>query len=274
MSTDLFSSAGPLVPGRAAAELVASRLSGRQFEGLDADVRPRSLLEGYLVQRAAHALLERGGLGRQGGWKIGCTTPVMQAYLGVDSPTAGAMFRSTMWHRQHHFSVALPRAFGVECEIAVRIAADLLPRGNEYTAADVGGSVAAAMAAIEIVEDRYADYRSLGTPTLVADDFFHYGCVLGAEIESVDPAALREVSGSMTVNDVAIGSGVGSDILGDPLRGLAWLANSCVTFGTPLLAGDVVLLGSMVQTYWVAPGDVVNVRNDPLGEVTASFAAA
>ena len=28
------------------------------------------------------------------------------------------------------------------------------------------------MAAIELVDDRYDDYRSLGTPTLIADDFF------------------------------------------------------------------------------------------------------
>ena len=33
--------------------------------------------------------------------------------------------------------------------------------------------------AIEIVDDRYVKWETLGAPTLVADDFFAAGCVLG-----------------------------------------------------------------------------------------------
>ena len=43
--------------------------------------------------------------------------------------------------------------------------------------------------------------------------------------------------------------------------------------GEPLRAGQVVLLGSLVQTNWVAAGVRVVVRNDPLGEVRATFVA-
>ena len=50
--------------------------------------------------------------------------------------------------------------------------------------------------------------------------------------------------------------------------------DSCAAWGTPLLAGDVVLLGSLVQTQWVQAGDVVAVTNDPLDEVAAGFTAA
>jgi 2-keto-4-pentenoate hydratase len=47
--------------------------------------------------------------------------------------------------------------------------------------------------------------------------------------------------------------------------------HSAAAWGTPLLAGDVVLLGSLVQTQWVQAGDAVTVANDPLGEVAADF---
>jgi 2-keto-4-pentenoate hydratase len=127
------------------------------------------------------------------------------------------------------------------------------------------------MAAIEVVQDRYVDYPSLDTPTLIADDFFHYACVLGAQAESLPPQSLREVTGTMAINGRPVGHGVGTDILGDPLNVLSWLANSCAAWGTPLLAGDVVLLGSLVQTQWVQAGDVVTIANDPLGEVVAEF---
>src|SRR6185437_13271497 len=174
------------------------------------------------------------------GWKIGCTTKVMQAYLNIDSPCAGTMFQASTWHGRHAFAVPLRGRLGVECEIAVRLA-------------------------------RYVDYPSLDTPTLIADDFFHHACVLGPPSESMRPESLRDVTASMTINGLQVGRGAGTDILGEPLQVLCWLANNAAAWGTPLLAGDVILLGSLVQTQWVQAGDAVTVTNDPLGEVAADF---
>ena len=36
--------------------------------------------------------------------------------------------------------------------------------------------------AIEIVDDRYVKWEAMGAPTLVADDFFAAGCVLGTAV--------------------------------------------------------------------------------------------
>jgi 2-oxo-3-hexenedioate decarboxylase/2-keto-4-pentenoate hydratase len=257
----------------AAQALVEARLSGVQFDSLSPELRPRTIADGYRVQRVARDSLPRFGFGRHGGWKIGCTTTVMQEYLHVDSPVSGAMFRHDMWHGQHCFVVSPPRVLGVECEIAVRLGRDLPPREQPYTTDEVADAVSAVMAAVEVVEDRYVDYRALDTPTLVADDFFHYGCVLGVQDESLSPHALDEVTASMFINGVEVGSGRGSDILGHPLVALAWLVNNCASLETPVLAGDVALLGSVVQTQWVGPGDEVVVRNELLGNVAATFRA-
>ena len=165
----------------------------------------------------------------------------MQAYLNIDSPCAGTMFQASTWHGRHAFAVPPRGRLGVECEIAVRLA-------------------------------RYVDYPSLDTPTLIADDFFHHACVLGPPSESMRPEALRDVTASMTINGVQVGRGTGTDILGEPLQVLCWLANNAAAWGTPLLAGDVILLGSLVQTQWVQAGDAVTVTNDPLGEA-AGFTA-
>ena len=257
----------------AAAMITSSRLTGALLGDLGDGTRPVTELDAYHVQAIAHPLLEAGGYGRQAGWKIGCTTPVMQEYLGIGNPCAGAMFQASVWHGGHAFPVPASGRLGVECEIAVRMARDLPRLDLAYEPADMPGAVAACMAAIEVVQDRYDDYPALGTPTLIADDFFHYACVLGPQRESFHPGSLRDVSGSMTINGTDVGHGTGTDIMGDPLDVLCWLANSCAAWGTPLLAGDVVLLGSLVQTQWVAAGDVVAVANDPLGEVAAEFTA-
>jgi 2-oxo-3-hexenedioate decarboxylase/2-keto-4-pentenoate hydratase len=271
----------------AAALLVASRLSGSLLESLPPDVRPADELTGYAVQRCAHALLGQAGFGRQVGWKIGCTTAVMQAYLGVPGPCAGGMFQANTWRGHHHFKTnhfktdhfktdhfktGRARRFGAECEIAIRLAVDLPPRSTQYRPADVARSVAASMAAIEVVEDRYVDYGKLDTPTLIADDFFHLSCVLGPEVEEFDPEDLGSTSATMFVNGEPVGSGRGYEIMGDPLAALTWLANSCASRGTHLLAGDIVLLGSVVRTHWVVDDAAITAVNDKLGEVRASFA--
>ena len=69
----------------------------------------------------------------------------------------------------------------------------------------------------------------------------------------------------------AVGSGVGTDILGHPLDALVWLANHATGRGSTLHAGEFVLLGSLVQTHWVEKGDEVVIVNEPLGEVRATF---
>lgn len=254
-----------------AALISSCRLAGRLLDDLGESARPATELDAYRVQAIVHPLLEAAGFGRQAGWKIGCTTQVMQDYLGIGNPCAGAMFQANVWHGRHTFTAPDSGRLGVECEIAVRMARDLPRTGSAYEVEDMAGAVAASMAAIEVVQDRYTDYSSLDTATLIADDFFHYACVLGMQAESLPPESLREVRGTMTINGNEVGSGVGTDILGDPLHVLCWLANSCASWGTPLLAGDVVLLGSLVQTQWVKAGDMVTIANNPLGEVAAEF---
>ena len=256
----------------AAALLAAARLSEADvLEALPAAVRPADEDEAYAVQRVAHRLLAHAGMGVQAGWKIGCTTPVMQAYLGIANPCAGAMFHGNLWRRRHRFAAASRGRLGVECELAVRLRAELRPGRTPVDVEQAAAAVATCMAAIEVVEDRYRDYRTLDTATLIADDFFHHSCVLGEERADFAPRALGEVSAAMSVNGESVGRGTGADIMGEPLTALAWLANAAASWGTPLEAGAIVLLGSLVQTRWVDPGDTVVVENAALGEVSAAF---
>ena len=132
-------------------------------------------------------------------------------------------------------------------------------------------AVGACMAAIEIVDDRYVDYSALGAPTLIADDFFGAGCVLGQAVPGFDPALLAATHATMRIDDREVGSGVGTDILGEPLAALVWLANNLAQRGQHLRSGEFVLLGSLVQTQWVQAGQSVVIENDRLGTARADF---
>jgi 2-oxo-3-hexenedioate decarboxylase/2-keto-4-pentenoate hydratase len=251
--------------------LCEARTGRWPFDGFPEGLGPADEQAAYRVQAALHDCLTRAGRGDVVGHKIGCTTPVMQAYLGIDHPCAGGVFAATVAREEGRFDWERFVRVGVECELAVELGADLPPARAPFDRAAVAAAVSSCMAAIEVVDDRYRDYRSLSTPTLIADDFFGAGCVLGRPVSGFDPARLARARAAMRINGERVGEGVGTDILGEPLDALAWLANSLAQRGDGLKRGEFVLLGSLVQTHWLRPGAEVVVENEPLGAVRATF---
>jgi 2-keto-4-pentenoate hydratase len=254
----------------AAARAIAAARRDRTPLGSLAGDAPRTEAQGYRVQDAVHELIA-ADLGALMGYKIGCTSTVMQQYLDIPHPCSGGVFAKGV-----HQSGASLRAkdfvrVGVECEIAVRLARDLEPSQAPFTAEFVAQAIEAYLPAIEIVDDRYVDWPSLGAPTLVADDFFAAGCVLGTPVARDVAPDLLDVVGRAIVNGVEIGRGTGADVLGHPHNALAWLANHLATDGKGLRAGQIVLTGSLVKTAWLNAGDEVTMELEGLGRVNVDF---
>jgi 2-oxo-3-hexenedioate decarboxylase/2-keto-4-pentenoate hydratase len=255
----------------AAKAIAAARRDRRPLQALEPDVAPRDEAEGYRIQDAVHAVLS-ADVGPLVGYKIGCTSAVMQRYLGIPHPCGGGVFAKGV----HGSGVSLRHGdyvrVGVECEIAVRLARDLTQTGTAFTADTVAPAIDAYHPAIEIVDDRYADWRSIGAATLVADDFFAAGCVLGKPVSRAAAPDLLSVVGRATINGVEAGRGTGADVLGHPHAALAWLANHLAAQRKNLRAGQIVLTGSLVQTVWLNAGDRVLMELSGLGNVAAEFA--
>jgi 2-oxo-3-hexenedioate decarboxylase/2-keto-4-pentenoate hydratase len=237
---------------------------------LDLAVRPPDEPAAYAVQDALHPLLATA-LGPVVGHKIGCTTPVMQAFLGIPNPCAGAVFERTVHSSPARLRHADFLHVGVECEIVVRLGSDLTPGEAPFDREAVAEAVAACMAGMEIVDDRYVDYKSLDTPTLIADDFFDAGCVLGGELTDWRALDLSAVTGRTRINGVEVGRGRGADVMGHPFAALAWLANNLAQRGQTLKAGQFVFTDSVVKTKWVNQGDRMEMEINGLGDVVASF---
>jgi 2-keto-4-pentenoate hydratase len=254
----------------AAQRLARGRLEGARLGALPQTSRPGDEAEAYAVQERLHAILSAAGKGRVAGHKIGCTTEVMQRYLKIESPCSGAIFDNQAHQGDGAFGHGDYQHLGVECEIAVSLAADL-PSGHVYDRDSVGDAVRTVMAAIEVVNDRFIDYRSIDTPTMIADDFFAAGCVLGRPVSDWRELDLATLPGHMSIDGKEVGKGIGGDILGHPFTALAWLANRRAEAGLPLRAGEFVLLGSLVQTQWVEKGAVVEVEIAELGGAVARF---
>lgn len=255
-----------------AAEIIAdNRLAKRRLEFLPVELRPQDLDEAYTVQERLNEILIERDLGQPIGYKIGCTTKVMQEYMSIHEPSFGGVFAPTVYRNSatlRHDDYAEP---GVEAEIAVQLSADLPASNAPYDREQVAGAVAACMASVELVDARYFDYRELDTPTMVADNFFNAACILGDPVSDWRGLDLADVQGRMVVNGETVGTGAGSLIMGHPLEALAWLANRLAERGRELKAGEFVTLGSVVTTNWVSPGDLVEVEMAGLGSVTIKF---
>ena len=255
----------------AAAKLIATARRNRTpLAALPSGSAPADEAEGYKVQRALHDLM-RPQAGSLVGYKIGCTSRVMQDYLGIPHPCGGGVFEKGVHDSGAKLAASGYVRVGVECEIAVRLARDLLPAEQPFTAERVGEAVEAYYPAIEIVDDRYVKWETLGAPTLVADDFFAAGCVLGWPVGRASAPDLLEIAGRATINGKEEGRGTGADVLGHPHNALAWLANHLASEGRGLHAGQIVLTGSLVKTVWLEAGDHVRMELDGLGEVEVTF---
>ena len=246
--------------------------SRTRYRPLDAAVRGAPLDEAYRIQDALHRLMASAGWGEIAGWKIALTSKAMQQMTGVDQPAAGAIFSKVVLPSPARVDVAAYHHLGVEFEVAVRLADDLPASGGPWTRTSVAGRVDACMPAFELVEDGNADYKTLDAFTLVAQNAWNGGVVLGSPVTGWRGVDLESSVTRCWVNDAPSGQGKTGDALGHPFEAVAWLANLLNRRGHMLHRGMIVMTGSSITTKFPAPGDRVRFAIDGLGEVALEAA--
>ena len=186
----------------------------------------------------------------------------MQTMTGLPTPISGRLHR-----RQVVGSPAAVRTsdYGrliVEFEIAIRIGHDLAAAGEPYDASSVATAVAALGPALELADDRNADYGRLAGQglALIADNAWNQGAVLGELREDWSRLSINDLAGEAFINGVSVGRGRGADLMGGPLHALAWLANQAIGMGDPLRAGEIAILGSMITSKFPQAGDRIEYR--------------
>jgi 2-keto-4-pentenoate hydratase len=227
-----------------------------------------TLQAAYDVQHEYVTLLARDA-GPIVGYKIGLTSPRMQALCGIAEPISGCVLAT----RVHRSGVTLRRnaygRLGLEFEIAVRMGNDV--PAAEHTAHSVRRHVDAVCAGVEIVDDRNADYAKLDVRGLVADNSWNEGMVLS---HWVNPwPDLPAVKGTVSVGGQVIDHGFGRDVLGDPLVVVAWLASHLAARGERLRAGQIVMTGSLVPTRFPTEDTTYHYELEGIGSVSVGVRA-
>src|SRR2546427_1226026 len=237
-----------------------------RYGPLDAALRSAPLEDAYRVQDALHRIMVAAGRGDIAGWKIALTSRAMQQMTGVDQPAAGAIFSKVVHSSPARVDLAAYHHLGVEFEGAVRLGDDLPAGDGPWTRASVAGRVAACLPAFELVEDGDADYTTLDAFTLVAQNTWNGGVVLGAPITEWRGVDLERAVTRCWVNDQPGGQGKTGDAMGHPFAALAWLPNIPNHPDPVAQRGMVGMTGSSITTKFPAPGDRVRFAIDGLGE--------
>ena len=255
-------------PKAAAKRLLEAHERREQFAPLPPELAPHDAEEAYAIQDCFVARrAER--LGAIAGYKIALSSREMQRFVGVDAPQAGVMLASTLHRTPARVRAADYVHLIVEFEIAVEMAADLPAADAPYTRERIAPFVRSVMPAIELADDRSADYSQLARHPLelIADNGWNEGAVLGTPIENWRAIDLTAVRGVATINGRVVGEGVGAAAMGHPLEAVAWIANHLAAHGRSLVFRDVVITGSIITTKTVHAGDLVRFSVAELGEV-------
>ncbi|MEV7524510.1 2-keto-4-pentenoate hydratase [Streptomyces sp. NPDC091371] len=230
------------------------------YEGIDAQ-------DAYEIQllNIRHRAETEGA--RVTGHKVGLSSPVMQAMMGVDEPDYGHLLDAMELREDTPVPAAAYCAPRVEVEVGFVLGADL--PGEGCTEADVLAATERVVPALELIDSRIADWR-ISIADTIADNASSAGYVIG---EGRDPRELdlKAVEARLTSGGETLATGRSDAVLGDPATAVAWLARTVARFGVPLRKGHLVLPGSCTRAVDVAAGRTYTADFTGLGSVSLSF---
>ncbi|MCY4425747.1 MAG: fumarylacetoacetate hydrolase family protein [Halieaceae bacterium] len=249
-------------------ELYSALCNQRTLAPLTSREADLCIEDAYHISR--HFLSRRLEAGEQViGKKIGVTSAAVQEMLGVFQPDFGFLTSAMTVADGADIPIAghliQPRAEG---EIAFRLKHDLA--GPGVAEQEVLAATESIMPCFEIVDSRIENWN-IKIQDTVADNASCGVFVLGGN--EVDPRDhdLPGLKMNIYKNGQFHSAGLGSAVQGNPLTAVAWLANTLGEFEIPLLAGEVILSGSLAPLIPVAAGDRMSLEIEGIGTCRCQF---
>ncbi|MEO8128291.1 MAG: fumarylacetoacetate hydrolase family protein [Bryobacteraceae bacterium] len=218
-----------------------------------------SIPDAYALQRAVVLLREARGEA-VAGYKIGCVSRAVQDQLGLDRPVFGHVFETEMRRSGVVLDPAHFEGLAIEGELAVRMARDI--PSAEWLLRHPEEAVCSGFAVIELHNYVFRS-KAHSAQELIANNAIHAGVIVPAsEPPLSQPDVLISASITVSKNGSVLGSADGTALPGGPLGGVVRLVEHLAAFGCILRRGQIVLTGSPLPLYPVAPGDGIQVSGD------------
>jgi 2-keto-4-pentenoate hydratase len=231
-----------------------TRTPGRSFARIAGFDAPQA----YSLQTEITRLREERGE-RVIGYKIGCSSLVIQRQLGIDEPIFGRIFETG----RHVSGARLSRSgfanLAIEGELAVRLATGSL----ELSLTD-GAWDEAVESIFPVIELHHYVVPDDGPQSqdLIATSGMHAGFVMP---EQHHRGWVHVQRMTLRIDDVEVDATVLPWTMQDPIASLRWLSARLGKEGLCLAGGQIILTGSAMRLHPVSAGSRVVVDAPPLG---------
>ncbi len=238
-----------------------AQVSGERAPSPTAALPDLGLDGAYAIQEALVGRLIAGGE-RPIGWKVGMAGVVGRT-AETPGPIYGRLTSGMVVADGGALSTEMLHEPFAEGEIAFVLGERL--RGPGIEPEHVVAACAGIRPAIEVYARRLeADASAVAD--MVADNALCAHVVLGDMTDS-HRLALRLVGLVLARCGEIVATGAGAQVLGDPARSVAWLANALAERGQGIEPGEVVITGAVAGAHAVAAGDTFTAEFDRLGAV-------
>jgi 2-keto-4-pentenoate hydratase len=252
---------------RAARSILEARRSGALLDALPSDDQPRSLEEGYAIQKALTAQWPD----RIAGWKVGATSKEVQTLLEVSEPIYGPVFQGQVFPSP----AAVPaRDFPhrlIESEFVFRFGKRLPGRPRPYSRGEILDAVDALIPAFEIISPRFTSFAGRPASHVVADFCANGGAVLGKACPQWREIDLSSHLVCLSINGAERQRGTGAIVLSNPLNVLDWFVNVFSRDGGTIEAGQFVMTGTVTGMHAPEPSHTAKADFGVLGTVEVVF---
>lgn len=253
-----------------AARLLAdARRSGKMLKALPEKCRPRSMAEGYAIQKAFRALWTQP----VAGWKIGATAEKIMHRYGLDEPMMGPVYSPDVFASPARPEPGRFNHFCIETEFAYRFATALPPRRDTYARTEILDAVECIIPAFELINPRFESIPFDSAAEAVADCTVNGGMVLAAPIKDWRGIDLINHRVRLLIDGEVKAQGTGADALGDPVNVLEWSINKLSRDGIGLEAGQLISTGTVTGVVHIEAGQTAIGDFGSLGQVEIRYAA-
>ncbi|WP_386066176.1 2-keto-4-pentenoate hydratase [Tahibacter sp. UC22_41] len=259
-----------------ARQLVAARLAAQSLPAFPGEL-PASLEDAYRCQDAAIARWPAP----VAGWKVGYIAPERRDD-GGDPRLVGPIFAGriqVLADAEGEFPVIAGGFAAIEAEFVFRLARDVAPRAQAWTAEQAAAEVAALHIGMELAGSPLAAINALGPCAVVADCGNNAGLLLGPAIANWQDGAMDTLTCTAWIDGELVGRGGAATLAGGPLTALAFALSRNARCGRHLRAGDYITTGAATGIHDIRAGQRAVVDFGAHGRVhcravTASGSAA
>ena len=227
--------------------------AGDKFVNLEKDMKPKDFNEAYQIQKQLRQKLPRGPLG---GYKIALSSKIQQDYHKISHPVYGGLFKNEIFTSPKTIVLENYHRMSVEFELAFVLSDRIIDSTIQRTSENIMKDISNVMPAIELIDDRGANYDGLDPLSLACDNAWSGGLVLGEPIYNWQEKNFLDIQSTCEWNqEPKLTTGV---LDAKPFENLCWLINELHSSKSELNPGMIIITGSVFKVRQAKVGDKIN----------------